>query len=840
MRKTLCKDINKKIGETFAFYLYEQWWAENEEKYKASQRKKLESKKTSSAVSATPTPSKAAKTSAADGPVHITASGSSKVIEGPSSSSAAGASTSSAAAEKAPKSNVPLSTLDVSSFFDKQREKMESGGGKGAISSAFGQGGSLGFGFRGTIPKLPSFKMKKSSAKKKGDGRTSDGESSDEDGRRHGSSSSSNKRASEKRRDQERRREQRLREKDRWRRDDDHDSSRRSRDGRESTKTKVQESKDDSRKAAATAKSSKDATPSTSAAAAADKNKAGKTLQSIYSQIYSDSDSDEGAKIKSSDFASSGSDEPVAPKGGKKKSLTKTKSQKRAARSESSGDSSGDESSSVHSTSSAASEVSFKSLASSRATSSASSSLSGSSSSASATSSSSESEGERQEKKPPAAAPKKAATAKVKDKPAVAKVTKDSSEDMEVDVEREEEDDDDKPLRGKKPPAPLPASKTASDTETSDEGEKSIKTELPPPKEPPAKKPMPQRRPSATPQPKTPTSSQPPETKIPDESPPHIIDHCYARPSSEEKRFHSQFANDHGYTRPRTPPGTGTATPDKKRAESVVTTPVAAAVEKPPPGSRTKGGRKASAKAQQQIERIASAEVAKYKARSEQAQFEINYKFLTQGLDLEDLSYLKRSYQMMLNQSSQDKNLYWLNDTHWVDHTITDLPSPPKTKRRRRDDFSRPHLTGSCRTEGYYKMDPREKARTKYHLHRGDTNALTQASLAKLTKAQNLSREARNSQRRQLTVLGDEAQNSDLLKFNQLKVRICKFRPTIQLLTLNCFSSLFAVPTKADDVRQVFHPRLGTLLAGGHRPRRDGHRVRRPLRENCAVGRQGE
>jgi len=76
-------------------------------------------------------------------------------------------------------------------------------------------------------------------------------------------------------------------------------------------------------------------------------------------------------------------------------------------------------------------------------------------------------------------------------------------------------------------------------------------------------------------------------------------------------------------------------------------------------------------------------------------------------------------------------------------------------------------------------MDPREKARTKYHLQR-DTNAAESSGIvntqgavtkAKIQSAQNMSREARSNQRRQLAVLGDEASSSDLLKFNQLKFR---------------------------------------------------------------------
>jgi len=84
-------------------------------------------------------------------------------------------------------------------------------------------------------------------------------------------------------------------------------------------------------------------------------------------------------------------------------------------------------------------------------------------------------------------------------------------------------------------------------------------------------------------------------------------------------------------------------------------------------------------------------------------------------------------------------------------------------------------------------MDPREKARTKYHLHRaevaGDVFSRAGTRLGNqdgsvatkggrvLQSAQSLSREARSAQRRQLAVLGDEvSSHSDLLKFNQLKV----------------------------------------------------------------------
>jgi hypothetical protein len=47
---------------------------------------------------------------------------------------------------------------DLSTLFDQQRQNIEAN--RGLAGGSFGAGGSLGFGFRGTIPKLPSFKVR--------------------------------------------------------------------------------------------------------------------------------------------------------------------------------------------------------------------------------------------------------------------------------------------------------------------------------------------------------------------------------------------------------------------------------------------------------------------------------------------------------------------------------------------------------------------------------------------------------------------------------------------------------------------------------------------------------
>jgi len=96
-----------------------------------------------------------------------------------------------------------------------------------------------------------------------------------------------------------------------------------------------------------------------------------------------------------------------------------------------------------------------------------------------------------------------------------------------------------------------------------------------------------------------------------------------------------------------------------------------------------------------------------YKERDLMSEMAILYEFLTRGIDAEDVEYLRRSYEALLADDTQG---YWLNDTHWVDHPPTDVPSP--AKKRKRDEL-RLHTSGSARTEGYYKVDIREKAKHK-------------------------------------------------------------------------------------------------------------------------------
>ena len=270
---------------------------------------------------------------------------------------------------------------------------------------------------------------------------------------------------------------------------------------------------------------------------------------------------------------------------------------------------------------------------------------------------------------------------------------------------------------------------------------------------------------------------------------PAISDHCYARPeikdeSNANQNFENQFNNDHGYTRPRTPPAGKPAAVDPGKPVLATTKPAAAVA-----ASAVKPSIKPAALFKQKNKIADSKSPAfpfpvapkrTFKERPGREEADIVFKFLTKGLDIEDIKYLKLSYNMMLERQD-DKYSKMLNYTHWVDHTVTDVPDPPTPKKKRKTDidFAKTHHTGSARTEGYYKMDPREKLRTKYHLQRGNAeidgivNTEGAVTKPKQQTALSMSREMRSMQRRQAAVLGDVvSEGSDLLKFNQLKVCI--------------------------------------------------------------------
>lgn len=157
-----------------------------------------------------------------------------------------------------------------------------------------------------------------------------------------------------------------------------------------------------------------------------------------------------------------------------------------------------------------------------------------------------------------------------------------------------------------------------------------------------------------------------------------------------------------------------------------------------------------------------------FEPRSEFEQMTILYDIWNSGLDLEDMSYLRLTYERLLQQTS---GADWLNDTHWVHHTITNL-STPKRKRRPQDG-PREHQTGSARSEGYYPISKKEK--DKYL----DVCPVSARQLEGVdTQGTNrVLSERRSEQRRLLSAIGTSAiMDSDLLKLNQLKFRKKKLR----------------------------------------------------------------
>lgn len=162
---------------------------------------------------------------------------------------------------------------------------------------------------------------------------------------------------------------------------------------------------------------------------------------------------------------------------------------------------------------------------------------------------------------------------------------------------------------------------------------------------------------------------------------------------------------------------------------------------------------------------------ARYNKRSMEEEFQILCRFFTQGIDQEDVDYIKRAYTYLIQNDTPGTEL--LHQVHWVDHCATDRFEPPPSKKRRRDDPEvKQHATGCARTEGYYKIDSKDKAHYKYHHLRGTVAGAHLDNTAKMAvaKMQNASREARSNQRRLLTAYGG-CTESDLLKFNQLKFR---------------------------------------------------------------------
>lgn len=233
------------------------------------------------------------------------------------------------------------------------------------------------------------------------------------------------------------------------------------------------------------------------------------------------------------------------------------------------------------------------------------------------------------------------------------------------------------------------------------------------------------------------------------------------QPSQLEEQTKKEQQGPRPVGRPRKDPNAPKAQYTKKDKSGA-----AAAVEKTKPPKE-----KVTKMDFRQYQAIASSfvPVARFNKRPNQEEYDILCRFFTQGIDQEDITYMRRAYTYLLQNDVPGTEL--LHKVHWVDHCVTDRsfdPSPPK-KRRRDEANLKVHATGCARTEGFYKIDSREKALYKYHHLKGSSHLDSSAKMV-VAKMQNASREARSNQRRLLTAFGG-ATESDLLKFNQLKFR---------------------------------------------------------------------
>ncbi|KAM7369030.1 hypothetical protein PAMP_013329 [Pampus punctatissimus] len=157
--------------------------------------------------------------------------------------------------------------------------------------------------------------------------------------------------------------------------------------------------------------------------------------------------------------------------------------------------------------------------------------------------------------------------------------------------------------------------------------------------------------------------------------------------------------------------------------------------------------------------------------RSEFEEMTILYDIWNEGIDDEDIRLLQITYDKMLQQ---DNGNDWLNDTLWVNHPPT---NNPRVKKKRRDDGMRDHMTGCARSEGYYKIDKKDKIKylqsTRLQSEEPPVDTQGMSIPAQVHASTRAGSERRSEQRR---LLSSFACDSDLLKFNQLKFRKKKIR----------------------------------------------------------------
>ncbi|XP_075753961.1 histone-lysine N-methyltransferase SETD1B-like isoform X2 [Pelodiscus sinensis] len=162
-----------------------------------------------------------------------------------------------------------------------------------------------------------------------------------------------------------------------------------------------------------------------------------------------------------------------------------------------------------------------------------------------------------------------------------------------------------------------------------------------------------------------------------------------------------------------------------------------------------------------------------FRPRSEFEEMTILYDIWNGGIDEEDIKFMCITYDHLLQQ---DNGMDWLNDTLWVYHPSTSFSTP---KKKQRDDGMREHVTGCARSEGYYKIDKKDKlkylntSRAFAEEPPADTQGM---SIPAQPHASTRAGSERRSEQRRLLSSFTGSCDSDLLKFNQLKFRKKKLK----------------------------------------------------------------
>ncbi|XP_019718304.1 histone-lysine N-methyltransferase SETD1B-A-like isoform X1 [Hippocampus comes] len=193
------------------------------------------------------------------------------------------------------------------------------------------------------------------------------------------------------------------------------------------------------------------------------------------------------------------------------------------------------------------------------------------------------------------------------------------------------------------------------------------------------------------------------------------------------------------------------------------------------------------------------------KWRSVREERRILHSIWKDGLDEEDGRLLRCTYERL---QGQDDECSWLSDTLWIPHP----PTKVMEKNEGHQSCQQRHVTGSARSEGFYKINWRDKLE---YLKQARTTQLpsTSSQLELLTQPTVLraGSDFRSEQRRLLSSLSCD---SDLVKFNQLKFRekrICFSRSPIHDWGLFAMEAIAAEEMVIEYVGQIIRQNIADM-----------------------------